>query len=84
MPEGMSGRKKVQDLLVDAHVPREERDRVPIVAAPDGVVWVVGLRRDRRFLAGPNSQQVLCLTVDTVQPDLAPAANVRTEEACSI
>ncbi len=69
LPEGMSGRKKVQDLLVDAHIPREERDRIPIVASTEGVVWVVGLRRDRRFLAGADSQQVLCFTVDTNRSD---------------
>jgi len=42
-PFGMSGRKKVQDLLVDRKVPRAERDRVPIVVDDrDRVLWVAG------------------------------------------
>lgn len=41
---GMTGRKRVQDLLVDAKVPRDQRDDVPVVRSPRGVVWVVGHR----------------------------------------
>jgi tRNA(Ile)-lysidine synthase len=48
-PEGMTGRKRVQDLLVDEKVPRWRRAEVPLLTAGDQVVWVVGLRRDRRF-----------------------------------
>lgn len=42
-PLGLEGHKKVQDLLVDRKVPRQERDRVPIVADAQGrIVWVAG------------------------------------------
>jgi tRNA(Ile)-lysidine synthase len=42
-PLGLGGRKKLQDLLVDRKVAREERDRVPLVVdAADRIVWVVG------------------------------------------
>ncbi len=82
VPEGMVGRKKVQDLMVDAHIPRDDRDRVPIVATGESIVWVVGLRRDHRFLADHGSQQVFCLTVDFTQPEGDSAAVARTEVAC--
>jgi tRNA(Ile)-lysidine synthetase-like protein len=36
-------RKKVQDLLVDAKVPRAERDGWPLVVAGDEVVAVLGV-----------------------------------------
>jgi tRNA(Ile)-lysidine synthase len=43
-PAGAPGRRKLQDLLVDRKVPRDERDRVPIVVDASGrIVWVVGL-----------------------------------------
>jgi tRNA(Ile)-lysidine synthetase-like protein len=42
-PLGAPGRRKLQDLLVDRKVPRDERDRVPIVVDATGqIVWVVG------------------------------------------
>ncbi|MCG0239179.1 MAG: tRNA lysidine(34) synthetase TilS [Firmicutes bacterium] len=61
-PVGMSGSKKLQDLFVDSKVPRARRSRIPLVVAGDAVVWVVGLRVDRRFLAGPEGPR-LRLTV---------------------
>ena len=38
-----SGTRKVQDLMVDAKIPRSERDRIPLVVAADGqILWVIG------------------------------------------
>lgn len=43
------GTRKVQDLLVDAKIPRSERDRVPLVVAADGqILWVIGVPGARR------------------------------------
>jgi tRNA(Ile)-lysidine synthase len=43
-PLGLAQAKKLQDFLVDAHVPRSERDALPLVLAARGIVWVVGQR----------------------------------------
>ena len=43
-PLGMSGTKKLQDFFVDARVPRDEREAVPIFESERGIVWVGGLR----------------------------------------
>lgn len=43
-PLGMVQAKKLQDFMVDAHIPRESRDRVPLVVSPRGIAWVVGWR----------------------------------------
>src|SRR5439155_156433 len=37
--------RKLKDFLIDAKVPRWERDRVPIVEAAGEIVWLGGLRR---------------------------------------
>ena len=62
-PEGMLGHKKLQDLFVDSHVPERWRDQVPLVTSQAGIAWVVGLRRDRRFMADAESTSVLCVSV---------------------
>lgn len=42
-PLGLGGHKKLQDLLVDRKIPREERDRLPLVVdASDQILWVPG------------------------------------------
>jgi tRNA(Ile)-lysidine synthase len=41
------GTRKLQDVLVDAKVPREARVHVPLLLAGDSIVWVAGLARGR-------------------------------------
>lgn len=43
-PLGLAAEKKLQDFLVDAKVPRSQRDQVPLVCARGGIAWVVGHR----------------------------------------
>jgi tRNA(Ile)-lysidine synthase len=60
-PLGLGGEKKLQDLLVDAKVPREERDDIPVVCASWGVAWVVGHRMDERAALRDGSGTALRL-----------------------
>ena len=61
-PIGVGGRKKLQDLLVDRKVPREERDRVPIVVDAQGrLVWVVGHALAEEFRVTEASSAVIFL-----------------------
>lgn len=64
-PRGLGGSKKLQDLLVDAHVPRRQRWRVPILADEKGVLWVVGHRLDERVSPGPSTRRILRAQVVT-------------------
>lgn len=50
-PEGMRGRQRLHDYWINARIPRWRRDRMPLLVAGNDVVWVVGIRRDRRYLA---------------------------------
>jgi tRNA(Ile)-lysidine synthase len=43
-PSGMTGHKRVNDLLVDAGVPPNQRDAVPILRSGERIAWVVGIR----------------------------------------
>jgi len=60
-PLGMTGSKKVQDIFVDAKVPKDRRASVPIVADQRGILWVVGLRVDARAAVRPETRRVLVL-----------------------
>lgn len=61
VPLGMAQPKKLQDFLVDEKVPRGERDGVPVVATPNGIIWVAGYRIDDRFKVTPRTRRVLKL-----------------------
>jgi tRNA(Ile)-lysidine synthase len=62
-PYGMGGKsKKLQDLFTDMKVTRLERSRIPLLVAPEGILWVVGRRTDERFLA--DDRTVRCLVAN--------------------
>jgi tRNA(Ile)-lysidine synthase len=42
-PLGLKQAKRLQDILVDAHVPRHLRDALPIVFDRDEIVWIPGV-----------------------------------------
>ena len=58
---GAGGRKKLQDVFVDNKVPRWQREAVPVVVGPGGVVWAVGEAVDQPARATSESHRVLCL-----------------------
>jgi len=61
-PLGLSGRKKVQDVLVDRKVPRLERDSVPIVVDEnDRVLWVAGHASAEAARVTDRTQSVVVL-----------------------
>ena len=63
-PVGMQGRQKLKQVFIDAKVPRARRNRIPVLTTPDGdVVWVPGLRIDRRFAADESSTLIWRVTV---------------------
>jgi tRNA(Ile)-lysidine synthase len=60
---GVAGATKLQDLLVDAKIPRRERDRIGVVEAANGIVWLAGQRAAGWALADAGSERVVRLTV---------------------
>jgi tRNA(Ile)-lysidine synthase len=62
-PMGFGRRKKLQDFFVDAKVPRDERDMVPIVLSGDDIVWVAGYRADDRFRIQRGTEKFLRLDI---------------------
>jgi tRNA(Ile)-lysidine synthase len=63
-PAGMRGHsKKLQDLFSDLRVPIALRKRIPLVVAPEGIVWVVGYRQDERWTPTTVTQRSLVIAV---------------------
>jgi tRNA(Ile)-lysidine synthase len=60
-PLGMQEIKKIGQFMLDARIPRDWRDRVPIVISGDNVLWVVGYRIDERVKVTVKTKKVLRL-----------------------
>jgi len=61
-PAGGRGTRKLQDIFVDARVPREERDGWPLVFAGEKLAWVPGLAVDADLAPIPG-QEVLHVAI---------------------
>jgi tRNA(Ile)-lysidine synthase len=53
------GTRKLQDVLVDARVPREARDAVPLLESGGEIVWVPGVARATGAAVGPQTRLVV-------------------------
>ncbi len=62
-PLGMSGKKKVSDLLIDLKVPLVAKPGVTVLESEGRIFWVVGMRTDERFKIGPDTQSVISFTL---------------------
>jgi tRNA(Ile)-lysidine synthase len=68
-PLGGRGSRKLQDIFVDARVPREDRDRWPLVFAGTEVAWVPRLAVDERYAARAGAPSVhVTITPTPVDP----------------
>ena len=61
-PLGMDHAKKLQDFMVDARIPRELRDSIPLVVSPRGIAWVVGWRIADWAKVTPTAKKTLDLS----------------------
>ena len=61
---GMRGKsKKLQDFFTDRKVSRHERGKVPLLVAPEGILWVVGMRQDERFIVRDGTTRCVVASV---------------------
>ena len=63
-PLGLGGHQTVRDYMINAKVPSEERDTLPLlVDAQDRIVWLVGQRIDERAAITDETRRVLVVQV---------------------
>lgn len=67
-PLGMTGEKKVQDILVDSHIPRSERDTIPLFFTTSGTeegmcIWLAGIYLDQRARLTSTTEDVVRLSL---------------------
>jgi tRNA(Ile)-lysidine synthase len=60
-PLGMPATKKISQYMLDTKIPQDWRNRIPIVASQDKIVWVAGYRIDDRVKVTSKTKKVLRL-----------------------
>lgn len=62
-PLGMAHSKKVQDICVDRHIPRQERDHIPLIFSRAQCIWLGGVCIDDRVRLTGETHHLLHLTM---------------------
>jgi tRNA(Ile)-lysidine synthase len=57
-PLGARGRKKVSDFFTERKVPRGRRQSIPILERDGDIIWICGMRLDRRFRVTARSGDI--------------------------
>jgi tRNA(Ile)-lysidine synthase len=60
-PLGMGQPKKLNVFMIDARLPRDWRENIPIVCAGEEIIWLAGCRMDERYKVTPATNKVLKL-----------------------
>jgi tRNA(Ile)-lysidine synthase len=63
IPLGMSGFKKVSDLLIDEKISLAEKETITVVESNGEIVWVVGVRIDERVKQSDHSKRSFVLSL---------------------
>jgi tRNA(Ile)-lysidine synthase len=63
-PLGMSNEKKVKDILIDRHSPRDIRTQLPLFFAGARCIWLGGIQLDHRVRLTRETRSILRLSID--------------------
>ncbi|MBV9617550.1 MAG: tRNA lysidine(34) synthetase TilS, partial [Ktedonobacteraceae bacterium] len=62
-PLGMNQEKKVQDILVDRHIARAEREQIPLFFSDIHCLWLAGVSVDNRVRLTCTTQTIMHLSI---------------------
>lgn len=62
-PLGMTGRKKLKSIFIDAKIPRFHRQQWPLLADQESVVWIIGLRQSEKMRVGDGTGRVVRIEI---------------------
>ncbi|HBN95734.1 MAG TPA: tRNA lysidine(34) synthetase TilS [Firmicutes bacterium] len=61
-PFGGVGSKKVKDLLIDMHIPADQRDFLPLICDQEDILWIPTVRRSSKGAISKSTVRVLRLS----------------------
>lgn len=61
---GMGKEKKLKEFFIDEKVPKYERDKIPIIADEEKIIWVVGHRMNDRVRCDENTTRFLHISAE--------------------
>ena len=54
-------KKKVKDYFIDEKIPKDERNRIPIITDEKNIIWIVGYRISELYKLTKDTKRVLVI-----------------------
>ena len=55
------GTKKLKEYFIDSKIPRDARDKIPLIASGNEIVWIIGHKISDKFKVSENTKSILKL-----------------------
>lgn len=55
-PLGAKGSRRLKEVFIDRRIPRQQRERWPLLCVGESIAWVPGVTIDHRFRLGPRER----------------------------
>lgn len=59
VPFGMRGSKKIKDYFIDEKIPKDLRDKIPLIVDKESIIWVIGYRTDEKHKISDKTRNIL-------------------------
>lgn len=64
MPLGMKGNKKIKDYFIDEKIPKDKRDKIPLICDQKEIIWVGGYRLSEKYKIDEKTTIALKLNLE--------------------
>jgi tRNA(Ile)-lysidine synthase len=61
----MRGSKKLKDLFMDLKIPKDERDKIPLICFGNEIAWVIDYRLSEFFKVDKNTKKILKIIIES-------------------
>lgn len=58
IPTGMKGEKKVKEILINEKIPKERRDKLPLILYNDEIVWIGSVRGSEKYCQKDSNKSI--------------------------
>lgn len=65
IPLGMSGNKKLKNIFIDLKLPREKRNKVPIITFDGEIAWIIGYKMSDIFKIDENTNNIIEIKIES-------------------
>lgn len=63
IPLGMNGNKKLKDIFINMKIPKEEREKIPLLCFDEKIAWIIGIRTSEEYKITNKSKNILKVVI---------------------